>query len=318
MIGRKIYLKQCVYRIIIFRPIGVAIFITGATGFIGQRLLSLLEFGGAGYEGGADIKILSRYPQTRYETVVCDLQSDLVPNYALDGIDTVFHLAGFAHDLRDAKKLGHLYRKVNVDATIRLAELAVAAGVKRFVFVSSVKAGVDPPEGVYGQTKREAELKILEIGRQSGMHVAIVRPSLVYGPSVKGNLALMQRGIRQGWFPPLPETGNKRYMIHVDDLVRALLLVAEDERANGEIFIATDGVSYSSREIYEIICQVVGKRVPDLSVPKFLFDLVGLISSSIRYKVDKLLGNECYSANKLEGLGFKAERTLKDMIFSEF
>ena len=97
------------------------------------------------------------------------------------------------------------------------------------------------PEGIYGKTKREAELKLLEIGRQSDMQVMIVRPSLVSGPGVKGNLALMQRGIEQGWFPPLPETGNRRSMIHVVDLVEALLLVAKDRRANGGIFTATDG-----------------------------------------------------------------------------
>ena len=231
-------------------------------------------------------------------------------------MDTVYHLVGFAHDLREASKVEHLYRAVHVDATVRMAELAVIADVKRFVFVSSVKAGgrdgKGEPEGVYGQTKREAELKILEIGRQSGMHISIVRPSLVYGSGVKGNLALMRRGIENGWFPPLPETGNRRSMIHVDDLVRALLLVAEDQRANGEIFIATDGVPHSSREIYEAICQSSGKTVPGWGVPKFLFDGLSLLSPRIRYKVDKLLGDEYYSSEKLEGLGFRAERTLKD------
>ena len=99
------------------------------------------------------------------------------------------------------------------------------------------------PEGIYGKTKREAELILLEIGRQSGMQVSIVRPSLVYGQGVKGNLRLMLSWIEKGWFPPLPEVNNRRSMIHVDDLVRALLLVAGDDRANGEIYIATDGVT---------------------------------------------------------------------------
>jgi len=286
------------------------VFISGATGFIGKRLLQSVSH--------EHIRILSRHMHPQYETVVCDLQSEEIPDDALDGIDTVFHLAGFAHDLRDTSKLDLLYHTVNVDATVRLAELAVVAGVKWFVFVSSVKAGVDPPEGVYGQTKREAELKILEIGQQSGMHVSIIRPSLVYGPDVKGNLALMQRGIRQGWFPPLPETGNRRSMIHVDDLVRAILLVAEDERANGEIFIATDGVEYSSCEIYKTMCQVLDKSVPNWSVPKFLFDLVGKLSSNFKYKVNKLLGDEYYSSEKLQSLGFKAQRSLRDMNETEF
>ena len=115
------------------------------------------------------------------------------------------------------------------------------------------------PEGIYGKSKREAEIKLLKIGKEYGMHVSIIRPSLVYGPNVKGNLQLMLSGIKKGWFPPLPEIGNKRSMIHVDDLVRAILLVATDERANGEIFIATDSMPYSSREIYNTMCDVLEK-----------------------------------------------------------
>ena len=150
------------------------------------------------------------------------------------------------------------------------------------------------------------------------MRVSIIRPSLVYGPNVKGNLQLMLSGIKSGWFPPLPETGNKRSMIHVDDLVRAILLVAEDDRAIGEIFIATDGTPHSSRDIYNAMCNVLGKSIPKWSVPKFLFDMVSLISSRIKYKVNKLLGDECYSSKKLEKLGFKAQKTLKDMNETDF
>jgi nucleoside-diphosphate-sugar epimerase len=296
--------------------------ITGATGFIGQRLLRL---------GLEEIRILSRRPHPHYETVVCDLQSEKIPDDALSGITTVFHLAGFAHDLRDASKVEHLYRKINVDATVELAELAVRSGVKRFIFVSSVKAGGSAVlgkcmtesdqgklEGVYGETKREAELKLLKIGKESGMHVSIIRPSLVYGPNVKGNLQLMLLGIKKGWFPSLPDTGNRKSMIHVDDLVRAILLLSEDERANGEIFIATDGVSYSSHEIYKAMCSAVGKPDPKWSVPKFLFNIVALISPRMKYKVDKLLGDECYSSKKLESLGFKAHKALKEMNETSF
>ena len=242
-----------------------------------------------------------------------------MPDDALFRISTVYNLAGYAHDLGVASSVTHLYLAVNVDATVRLANLAVESGVKSFVFVSSVKAGdcgeddvVTRPVGVYGKTKRDAELKLLEIGRQSGMHVSIVRPSLVYGAGVKGNLALMRRGIEQGWFPPIPETENRRSMIHVDDLVRALLLAAEDKRANGEIFIATDGVPHSSREIYDAICQSVGKTVPQWSVPKIVFEGLSLLSPRIRYKVDKLLGDDYYSSDKLEKLGFRAKKSLKD------
>ena len=298
------------------------ILITGGTGFIGGHLISAVD---------GNVKILSRNQCSDYMTVVCDLKSEVIPDNALYGVGTVFHLAGFAHDLSDATKIQNIYQKVNVDATIRLANLAVKSNVKRFVFVSSVKAGGSStfgmcasekdqgnPEGVYGKTKREAELKLLKIGKESGMHVSIIRPSLVYGPNVKGNLQLMLSGIKKGWFPPLPETSNKRSMIHVDDLVRAILLVADDDRANGEIFIATDGAPYSSREIYNAMCGVVGKSIPKWSVPKILFDTVSLVSPRIKYKINKLLGDECYSSVKLETLGFQAKKSLKDMNETDF
>ena len=299
-------------------------FVSGGTGFVGQRLVVALQ------QKQAYVRLLSRSKQNR-DTIICDLKVDHIPNDALIGVDTVFHLAGFAHDMRDASKIADLYYKVNVSATVQLANLAVESGVKRFVFVSSVKAGGNPPlgtranekdqkntEDVYGKTKREAELKLLEIGKDSGMHVSIIRPSLVYGPNVKGNLQLMLSGVRAGWFPPLPETGNRRSMIHVDDLVRAILLIAEDKQANGEVFIATDGTPHSSREIYSVICNITGKPVPKWSVPKFLFNLIALTSPKIKYKVDKLLGDECYSSEKLEALGFKSKRTLKEMNKTSF
>jgi len=296
--------------------------ITGATGFIGRRLISAVD---------GEIRVLSRAVHSDLETVICDLQSSVISDNTLNSIDTVFHLAGFAHDMRDPSKIVDLYYKINVSATVQLAELAVKSGVKRFVFVSSVKAGgistpkkcinendqIDP-EGIYGKTKREAELRLLKIGKESGMHISIIRPSLVYGPDVKGNLKSMLLGVEKGWFPPLPETGNKRSMIHVDDLVRAILLVAGDDRANGEIFIATDGAPHSSREIYNAMCTVLDKSIPKWSMPKTLFDIASLVSSQIKYKINKLLGDECYSSAKLEALGFKAKKSLKDMNETDF
>ena len=299
--------------------------VTGSTGFIGSRLLGLLK------TIESDVRLLARSKVDNYETAVCNLRKDRIPKHALESIDTVFHLAGFAHDMQDPSKVKNLYHTVNVEATVELAKLAAESGVKRFVFVSSVKAGGLPlsehcasegdqndPEGVYGKTKREAELKLLKIGKESDMHVSIIRPSLVYGPNAKGNLQLMLSGVKKGWFPPLPETDNKRSMIHVDDLVLAILLVAEDDRTNGEIFIATDGRPYSSREIYNAMCSALDKSIPKWSIPKFLFDMVSLISPRIKYKLNKLLGDECYSSAKLEALGFKAQKTLKDMNETDF
>ena len=286
--------------------------VTGATGFIGQVLLKKLS------ASEQMVRLLARNMVDDYETVCCDFVNDVIPAETVESIDNIFHLAGYAHDLGDASKVENLYRAVNVNATVRLTELAATAGVKRFVFVSSVKAGgpavagrcmteadQGTPDGIYGVTKREAELKVLEIGRQSGMHVSIVRPSLVYGPGVKGNLRMMMAGIHKGWFPPLPETGNRRSMVHVDDLVRAILLASQDKRANGEIYIASDGRDYSTRFIYESICQAVGRSVPNWSMPKSVFTAAAYLGDRINrfpfdsYRYQKLLGDGCYSSKKL-------------------
>jgi UDP-glucose 4-epimerase len=291
--------------------------ITGATGFIGEKLLRSLD---------GEIKLLGRKKQFDYPTIICDLQSGKIPSHALNGVKIVFHLAGLAHDVSSSKKNWDSYYKLNVAATIQLANLAVKSGVEKFIFLSSVKAGGcsefeicsnEEDQGeikdIYGKTKREAELKLLEIGKESKMHVTIIRPSLVYGPSVKGNLRSMLSGIKAGWFPPLPEIGNKRSMIHVDDLVSAILLVADNERTNGEIYIATDGKTYSSRYIYDSMRIILKKRKISWSVPKLFFDIVSFVSPKMKNRLNKLFGNEFYSSAKLEKIGFNPMKSLEDM-----
>ena len=301
------------------------VLVTGATGFVGQHLIEHLKL------DGCNVKIISRKPMLGVEVIICDFLKDDIPENTLKGIDVVFHLAGYAHDLKSKSGVDGTYQKMNVDVTADLLFLSAQHKVKKFIFVSSVKAGGLPikgecaseenqrdPDGIYGKTKREAELKVLEIGRESGIHVSILRPALIYGPEVKGNLKLMIQGIKKGWFPPLPETGNRRSMIHVDDVVRALLLLASNKKANGKIFIATDGRAYSSRNIYEIMCSVLGKNIPNWSIPYFLFSTVALINYDLRYKIGKLLGDECYSSKKLQSLGFRAQKQLRQMNETDF
>jgi nucleoside-diphosphate-sugar epimerase len=302
------------------------VLVTGATGFVGLHLIKYLKL------DGYNIKAISRKLIPSVDTVICDFLKDDIPDNALKGIDIVFHLAGYAHDLKSESGIEQTYQKINVNVTADLLSLSAKHKVKKFIFVSSVKAGGNPirgkcaaeedqndPAGIYGETKREAELKILETGRKSGIHVSVLRPALIYGPKVKGNLQLMMQGIKKGWFPPLPETGNRRSMIHVDDVVQALLLLASDYRStNGEIFIVTDGRTYSSRDIYEIMCSTLGKRIPRWTVPQFLFNVIASINPRLRYRIDKLLGDECYSSKKIQSIGFKAKKTLKDMYEADF
>ena len=301
------------------------VLVTGATGFVGQHLIERLKL------DGYNIKAISRKLIPSVDTVICDFLKDAIPENTLKGIDVVFHLAGYAHDLKSESGIEQTYQKINVDITSKLLLLSVKNNVKKFIFVSSVKAGgvskqgkcateksLSEPDGVYGKTKREAELKVLEAGRKFDIHVSILRPALIYGPKVKGNLQLMMQGIKKGWFPPLPEIGNRRSMIHVDDIVRALLFLSNNKKSNGEVFIATDGRVYSSRNIYEIMCHVLDKNIPNWSVPRLLFNAIARLSSGFKYKMDKLLGDECYSSKKLQSLGFKAQKELKQMNETDF
>lgn len=295
--------------------------VTGATGFIGSELIKVLE------QKGFSLRILSRRNSPDYETVICNLGIDQIPDSALDSIDVVFHLAGYTHDTKNHKN--KTYYRVNVEGTIDLIAAATKNKIKKFVFVSSVKAGgsinqkvcmneedqTDPLE-IYGKTKREAELLVLKMGKDYGTHVSIIRPTLVYGDKMKGNLSLMINSIKSGWFPPLPETKNKRSMISVTDLVIAIVLISEDVRANGKVYIATDGHQYSSREIYKAMSLATGRKIPIWVIPKFFFYILALLGDVFKflpfntYKYNKLLGSEWYSSKKLQNLGFTPKHNL--------
>jgi len=302
------------------------ILVTGGTGFIGKRLVDKLA------KSDNKIRILSSKKNLQHsykgsvEFIHHDLMKDEITKNILSGCDTIYHLAGYAHDLKSNSNINHKYWQLNVDATINLARMAVHCGVKKFIFVSSVKAGGSfnsnreitekdqkNPEDIYGITKREAEIRLFEIGRQTGLFVSIIRPSLIYGPGVKGNLRLMLSGIDNGWFPPLPETGNFRSLIHVDDVVDAIFLLKNDDRANGEIFIATDGVAYSARDIYISMCKFLGKPMPFWSVPKFFISFLSSMFPAFKHKINKLNSNEIYSNKKLESIGFQSKNTLGEV-----
>ena len=291
--------------------------VTGATGFIGSQLIKTLE------NNSYSLRILSRNNNSDYDTVICDLGSERIPESALDSIDIVFHLAGYTHDLISDPIKDKIYYDINVKATVDLIKIAVKKRVRKFIYISSVKAGgmIDKnrcmtendqgaPNDIYGATKREAEVEVLKMGKSHNIHVSILRPALVYGLKMKGNLAIMLNGIKSGWFPPLPETYNKRSMISVTDLIDAILLIASDDRSNGKVYIVTDGSHYSSRDIYKAMCLATGKSVPNWVTPKCVFYVLARIGDVVKYipfnshGYKKIFGSECYSSVELHNLGF--------------
>ena len=279
--------------------------ITGATGFIGRRLLRPGE------------RALVRRPAGLENEVVGALADPASLAVACAGIDTVFHCAGYAHAFSSSDPDAHW--RINFEGTRNLVNAAGEAGVKRFVFLSSVKAMAEPgdecvdedwpgePNTPYGKAKRAAEDEVLEAGVRYGMHVVNLRLAMVYGRGGRGNLERMARAIQAGWFPPLPETGNRRSLVHVQDVAEVMRLVAARPEANGRTYIIADARAYSGREIQDAIRAVL--RAPTLrwSVPAGVLLAAGRLNGRLGEIVDRLIGSACYSPARIEReLGWRA------------
>jgi len=311
------------------------ILLTGATGFIGQRLHAVLR------ASDYDIRVLGRTrPENAQDFYDWELSQPL-DVAALDSIDTVFHLAGKAHALSSDYHDEVAYFPINIAATRQLLEAARHAGVRRFVYFSSVKAtgyhcvgtgGMaysdescdELPESMYGRSKRMAELLVLDGGFVP--EPVVIRPSMVYGNTIRGNLPKMILAIRNRHFPPLPDTGNHRSFVHVEDLVRAAMLAAVHPAAAGNIYIVTDGKTYSTRQIYEWISEALGRSVPGWVVPLPVLKMLGSVGDLIgkmkgrRFVFDhdalnRLVGSEVYCSAKIEReLGFRAQHALHESL----
>lgn len=312
------------------------ILVTGATGFIGRHLVARLR------QDGYVVRALAHdpgWPTTCLEGIesvvgdVCDAQA---MKTVAAGCDVVFHLAGKAHVLTEVRGDEEQYRAVNVEGTRHVLEGAVAGGARRFVLFSSVKAmgeGGDrclnetfegPPETPYGRSKLEAERLVLDGGQRAGLHVSCLRLPLVYGPGIKGYLYQMIAAIDRGFFPPLPEAGNRRSLVSVSNVAEASLLAAGAPVANGSCYIVTDSRAYSTRELYDVICRGLGKSAHGWHVPLGALkamgkagDVIGLVRGK-RFLFDsdaleKLVGSAWYSSEKMSReLGYQPAITLED------
>ncbi len=315
-----------------------AVLVTGATGFIGQRLVAALHLRNEMVHALVRHGSRSRHPSWSANAVI-ERYGDLDRPQTLDGlctgVDTVFHLAGYSGpDSAGAEQDAHW--QVTVEGTRALLTQARKAGVRRFVFVSSVKAmgevgefcldesSLATPASSYGRAKLEAERLVLETGKQNGMLVCNLRLPLVYGRDNRGNIWRMITAIDQGRFPPLPETGNRRSMVHVNDVIQALLLAANNSAAHGQTYIVTDDRAYTSHQIYVAVYKALGRPVPRWTIPVGLLRVMasmGDVIGNIRGKgfifdsgvLDKLTGSACYSCEKIKKeLGYQPTRFLED------
>jgi nucleoside-diphosphate-sugar epimerase len=260
------------------------ILVTGATGFVGAALVERLAR--EGVETRASVRRNDVFVPAGIQTVLVeDLTANTDWNLALSGVGVIVHTAARVHVMNDVSNDPLTeYRRINVQGTLNLARQAVAAGVRRFVFISSIKVNgeatklgfpfsagdMSAPLDPYGISKMEAELGLREIGVQTGLEVVIIRPPLVYGYGVKANFAALTRVVQRRWVLPLGAVHNKRSLVALDNLVDFIVTCITHPKAAQHIFLVSDGHDLSTTELVHGLAQAAGVSTRLIPVPMWV------------------------------------------------
>ncbi len=255
------------------------VFVTGATGFIGRALCQRISAEGwslkACIRRASDRDLL---PKAAEGVAVGSIDRTPFRQEDFAGVDAVIHLAARVHVMKaEAPDALEAFRLTNVAATERLARAAAAAGVRRFIFISSVKVNgegqdraytendMPDPKDAYGITKHEAEEALRRIAAETGLEVVILRLPLVYGPGVKANF---KRLIRAACLPlPLGSIKNSRSFIYLENLLDVIMLCVQHPRAAGETFFVSDGEDVATPDLVRMIARARGRRALLFPVP---------------------------------------------------
>jgi len=297
--------------------------VTGAGGYVGRALCVALRARGWRVRSALHGTVSAG----ESDTVALELEDVAAgrvdPGLLLD-VTVVFHLAGLAHRGADPAA----QQRVNCDATLALASAANAAGVRHFVYVSSLYAGdCDPAAPLragdgYARSKRLAESGLLERELRWPMRVTVLRPALVYGGAMKGRLATLQRLASRGLLPELPPAGNTP-MLALPDLVAALLLVGSHPTISGNVFTASDGQRYPLDRIARALRRAAGRARAAWRVPPFVLALalraaavlVRLPAVGTRFALPRGLSDWTLATDaRLRALGWKPAHTLESAL----
>lgn len=279
------------------------IYLTGTSGFLGSALLSALvhlphHLSAAGRTRPKQYEALSFHPVATLDGTTDWAQS-------LANVDVVVHVAARAHVMRESSTDAlAAYREVNVAGTLGLARAAIAAGVRRFIFISSIKVNGEQtapgrpfkatdapaPEDPYGISKWEAEQALMQLATDSGMEVVIIRPPLVYGPGVKGNLASMIRLLERKVPLPLGAIHNRRSLVGLDNLVDLIIRCLDHPAAANQVFLAGDGVDLSTSELLRRMASAMARPSRLLPVPAPLLSF-GATMLGKRAVAQRILGS---------------------------
>lgn len=261
------------------------VFVTGATGFVGSALLTQLA-GVPELQVYAQVRSSNGHLSAPVKSVfVAELNPDTDWTVALKNMDCVVHTAARVHVMDDTSQdpLAE-FRKTNCAGTLNLARQAAEVGVKRFIFISSIKVNgegtvtgspytedIEPaPVDPYGVSKREAEDGLRALATETGLEVVIIRPPLVYGAGVKGNFLSLLRWINRGIPLPLGSIHNKRSFVALDNLVDLVVVCLQHPQAANQTFLVADGEDMSTTELLRSLANALGKPVFLLPVPEIL------------------------------------------------
>lgn len=256
------------------------VLVTGASGFVGRALINALLSEGVQVVG-VGRRLLDSVNFNYHSVQDFVGLGDWKP--IIQGCNVVVHLAARVH-VMDEQSIDPLaeFRHINVDGTLRLASEAAKAGVKRFIYISSVKVNGEQtqpgrpfteedtvnPEDAYGQSKLEAEQGLFLIAKHTGMEVVIIRPPLVYGEGVKANFASMMRAVKRGVPLPLGAIQNQRSFVYVRNLVSFIRVCMDHPKASNQVFLVSDGCDLSTTELLRRCAQALGVRSRLLPVPQ--------------------------------------------------
>lgn len=290
------------------------VLVTGATGFVGRALCAHLgEHELVVREACRDMS-QDNAAEHRDSVVVGNIGPDTDWHAALEGIDIVVHLAARVHVMQDtASDSLNEYRLANVEGTRRLALGAAEAGVRRFVFLSSVKVNGEStsrpfiesdrpnPHDAYGISKWEAERALMQIGKDTGMECVILRPPLIYGPDVRANFLSLMRAVARGVPLPLGALENRRSLLYLGNLVDAIRVCLSHSAAAGQLFLLSDGEDVSTPELVRRLAAVLLVRSRLLSVPLPLLHLAGWLTGRAG-SVERLTGSLQVDSSRIRAM----------------
>lgn len=292
------------------------VLLTGATGFVGRGLLERMSELVHLELIAAVRRSVSGFPERVTSKVVGGLEADTDWRKLLDGVEVVIHSAARAHIMNDTSSdpLAE-FRQVNVDGTLNLARQAAAAGVRRFIFVSSIKVnGEGTPVGApyladaqpapadpYGISKMEAEQGLRALAVETGMEVVIIRPVLVYGPGVKANFLNMMSWLHKGVPLPFGAIHNRRSLVALDNLIDLIVSCIDHPAAANQTFLVSDGEDLSTSELLRRMGSAFGKPARLLPVPSRLLE-VGAAMLGKQALAQRLCGSLQVDINKTREL----------------